>query len=118
MFPLDFLQNSTKKIIEVTLKNDDVYSGFLEECDQWMNMVLSKVTLTTAQQEVKNLTSAMIRGNSIKSMSMPGEVVDQVKAKASNNQHDPQWFRGRGRGRGRSRGRGGAEFGNDFHTNS
>ena len=98
MFPLDFLRNCVHQNVQVGIKNGDVYIGTLEDCDTWMNLVLTSVTLTTANHEEKKLEKAMIRGNSVKFMSMPREVVEIVKNKKTDPNRDRQRWQARGRG--------------------
>lgn len=104
MFPLDFLRNCTNQYVEVGLKNDEVYAGTLLECDTWMNLVLNSVTVTSPNHEEKKFDKVMIRGNSIKFMSMPREVVDIVKNKKTDTRRDRSNWQIRGRGRGGGRG--------------
>ena len=108
MFPLDFLRSCTHQYVQVGLKNGEIYSGTLIECDTWMNLVLTSVTITTPNEEEKKVDKAMIRGNSMKFMSMPSEVVDIIKNKKPDSHHDRRSWQNRGRGgRGGGRGRGG-----------
>ncbi|OHS92832.1 putative U6 snRNA-associated Sm-like protein LSm4 [Tritrichomonas foetus] len=106
MFPLDYLQASSHYSVEICLKNGDTYSGILEECDKWMNFVLSSATLTTHDGKESQLERAMIRGNSVRSISMPKAVIEAVKERKTDSERTPgnHWRRGRGNYRG---GRGG-----------
>ena len=107
MFPIDFLRSCTHQYVQVGLKNGEVYTGTLIECDTWMNLVLTSVTVTSPNHEEKKLEKAMIRGNSMKFMSMPREVVDIVKNKKTDSHRDRHTWQGRGRGGRGGGGRGG-----------
>ena len=117
MYPLDYLKNSINQKVTITLKCGDVYTGKMDECDKWMNIVLTSVEVVTHDNKEKTLERAMIRGNSIQSMSMPREVVDIVKSKKPENPRNGMHWRQRG-GRGNYRGRGGRQNPNNNDNNN
>jgi U6 snRNA-associated Sm-like protein LSm4 len=63
----------------VELKNGDTYNGRLEQCDSWMNVKLLEVIWTSRDGDrFWKLPEVYIRGNSIKYMTIPNEVLDMV----------------------------------------
>lgn len=85
----------------VELKSGDTYNGRLVNCDSWMNINLKDVICTSADgTKFWKLTDCYIRGNSVKYLRLPDDVVDKVP------EDDGRKFAGRGGGRGRGRGPG------------
>ena len=63
----------------VELKNGDTYNGRLEHCDSWMNLKLKEVIWTSKEGDrFWKLTEIYIRGNSIKYMTIPDEILEMV----------------------------------------
>ncbi|RMJ24807.1 hypothetical protein PHISP_04319 [Aspergillus sp. HF37] len=103
----------------VELKNGETLNGHLVKCDNWMNLILKEVVQTSPEGDrFFKLPEVYIRGNNIKYLRVPEEVIDIVKEQqqsqaASRGRGQPRGEggrgdRGRGRGgRGRGRGRGG-----------
>eukprot|EP00903_Cladosiphon_okamuranus_P005402 g5390.t1 len=94
----------------VELKNGDTYNGRLDNCDSWMNIKLKDVIFTSrdADKFVK-MVEVYVRGNSIKYVTIPEEVLDMVQEEDLSKEKRAMGGRGRGgRGRGgRDGGRGG-----------
>lgn len=89
----------------VELKNGDTYNGHLVNCDTWMNVNLREVICTSKDGDrFWKMPECYIRGNTIKYIRVPNEILDMVN-EDDLNKRDRQANRGRGRG-----GRGG--FGN------
>jgi len=96
----------------VELKNGETYNGHLVSCDSWMNINLRKVIHTSKDgDKFWQISETYIRGNTIKYLCIPDEVIDKVKEESSQPQrHEIQSKDSsstRGRGRGGARGRGG-----------
>lgn len=131
MFPIDYLRASRKNEVIIALKSGEFYKGFLEECDNFMNIYMSSVTVQTNQDNDVSVEKAMIRGQSVKYIMMPNNVADIVKDRRrtprnssnnsniihtnNNNNSYSNGQRGRG-GYGQRGGRGNGYRGN-YHNN-
>ena len=101
----------------VELKNGDTYNGHLVSCDNYMNLKLRGVIITSRDGErFWRITECHIRGSTIKYLRVPDEVmelVDEVEANEKRERDERRRGRSRGGGRGRgnrtnfNRGRGG-----------
>ncbi|KAK3669866.1 RNA processing protein [Recurvomyces mirabilis] len=84
----------------VELKNGETLNGHLVNCDTYMNLTLKEVVQTSPEgDKFFRLPEAYVRGNNIKYLRVPDEIVDIVK----DLQQTQQSQRG-GRGGGPSRG--------------
>ncbi|CAF9933839.1 MAG: RNA processing protein [Heterodermia speciosa] len=100
----------------VELKNGETLNGHLVNCDTWMNLTLKEVVQTSPDgDKFFRLPEVYVRGNNIKYLRVPDEIVDLVKDQQQQSQPSS---RGRGGGLGRGdhagrgdRGRGGARGG-------
>ncbi|SLM33840.1 small nuclear ribonucleoprotein [Lasallia pustulata] len=111
----------------VELKNGETLNGHLIACDTWMNLTLKEVVQTSPEgDKFFRLPEVYVRGNNIKYLRVPDEIIDLVKdqqqSQPSNRgrgggvqrgDHSGRGDRGRGGqrggvGRGRGRGRGGS----------
>ena len=102
MTPDHAIPASSLQLIE--LKNGETFNGHLVQCDSWMNIHLREVICTSKDADrFGRMPQAYIRGNTIKCMRVPDEVLD--KAKESDLRRDEKRPVGGGRGRG-GRGRG------------
>eukprot|EP00029_Vermamoeba_vermiformis_P010624 TRINITY_DN5628_c0_g2_i1.p1 TRINITY_DN5628_c0_g2~~TRINITY_DN5628_c0_g2_i1.p1 ORF type:complete len:183 (-),score=49.22 TRINITY_DN5628_c0_g2_i1:562-1110(-) len=115
MLPLSLLRTSQTKQILVELKNGETYNGQLVSCDNWMNLNLKKVICTSREGDrFWSIPTCYVRGNTIKYISIPEEVIDQVQEErekaASMNTKSRDGRGGRG-GRGQRGGRGGGRGG-------
>ncbi|KAJ6135574.1 U6 snRNA-associated Sm-like protein LSm4 [Penicillium capsulatum] len=89
----------------VELKNGETLNGHLVTCDNWMNLILREVVQTSPEgDKFFRRPEVYIRGNNIKYLRVPEEIVEIVK---EQQQNQPQNRRGGGRDGGRDRGRGG-----------
>jgi U6 snRNA-associated Sm-like protein LSm4 len=80
MLPLSLLNAAQANPILVELKNGETYNGHLMNCDSWMNIVLKEVIKTSpAGSEFWRIPEIYIRGNTIKYLRIPDEIVDRVK---------------------------------------
>ena len=116
MLPLSLLRAAKKRPMLVELKNGDTYNGHLVSCDNYMNLKLRGVIITSRDGErFWRITECHIRGSTIKYLRVPDEVmelVDEVEANEKRERDERRRGRGRGRGGnrrggGRGRGRGG-----------
>ncbi|KAH0856205.1 hypothetical protein HID58_084466 [Brassica napus] len=96
----------------VELKNGETYNGHLVNCDTWMNIHLREVICTSKDGDrFWRMPECYIRGNTIKYLRVPDEVIDKVQEEKTRTDRKPPGV-GRGRGRGmddggaRGRGRG------------
>ncbi|KAJ1653004.1 RNA processing protein [Dispira simplex] len=110
MLPLSLMNTAKGHPIQVELKSGETYNGHLTQCDNFMNLTLREVIQTSADGErFWRLPECYIRGNTVKYIQMPPEVMDLVKEDvvASNRGRGGRGgFRG-GRGRGGGGHRGG-----------
>merc|ERR1719188_1605739 len=102
----------------VELKNGETYSGVLDSCDGFMNLHMRDIVCTSRDGErFWKIPECHVRGNSIKYLRLPDEVIDMVKDEPTTRKEIRQQFKARGRGGrggggkggGRGRGRGGGE---------
>jgi U6 snRNA-associated Sm-like protein LSm4 len=91
----------------VELKNGETYNGHLVNCDTWMNIHLREVICTSKDGDrFWRMPECYIRGNTIKYLRVPDEVIDKVQeeTKSRSDRKPPGVGRGRGRGGGREDG--------------
>ncbi|ORZ25934.1 hypothetical protein BCR42DRAFT_401240 [Absidia repens] len=101
MLPLSLLHTAAGHPMLVELKNGETFNGHLVNCDNWMNLTLREVIQTSPDGDrFWRLPECYIRGNTIKYLNVPEEIVDMVKEEESRQRQ-----MGRGGHRG---GRGGA----------
>lgn len=108
MLPLTLLRTTQHQPMMVELKNGETFSGVLSSCDGFMNLHMKEVVCTSRDGErFWKVPECYIRGNNIKYLRIPDEVIDMVKEEKTDAR-DRAPARGRGRGRGRvTTGRGG-----------
>ncbi|KAI1912005.1 RNA processing protein [Ophidiomyces ophidiicola] len=113
MLPLGLLNAAQGHPMLVELKNGETLNGHLVNCDSWMNLTLKEVVQTSPEGDrFFRLPEVYVRGNNIKYLRVPEEVVDLARDQQQQNQSSnrgrggPQQSRGEG-GRERGRGRGG-----------
>ncbi|KAI9718602.1 MAG: hypothetical protein M1812_004053 [Candelaria pacifica] len=126
MLPLGLLNAAQGHPMLVELKNGETLNGHLINCDTWMNLTLKEVIQTSPDgDKFFRLPEVYIRGNNIKYLRVPDEIIDLVKDQQQSQpssrggrgggpqrgDHGARGDRGRGGrgagGRGRGRGRGG-----------
>nr|ACU23039.1 unknown [Glycine max] len=94
----------------VELKNGETYNGHLVNCDTWMNIHLREVICTSKDGDrFWRMPECYIRGNTIKYLRVPDEVIDKVQEETKSRADRKPPGVGRGRGRGREEGPGGAQ---------
>ncbi|WPG97547.1 Hypothetical protein R9X50_00032400 [Acrodontium crateriforme] len=107
MLPLGLLTAAQGHPMLVELKNGETLNGHLVNCDTYMNLTLKEVVQTSPDgDKFFRLPEAYVRGNNIKYLRVPDEIVDIVKTQQANQQAQ------RG-GRGGMSSRGGGERGHD-----
>ncbi|CAG8433266.1 4148_t:CDS:2 [Diversispora eburnea] len=85
--------------------NGETFNGHLVNCDNWMNLTLREVIQTSPEgNRFWRLPECYIRGNTIKYLRVPDEIIEMVKEDAVRQR---QATGGGGRGRGGSRSGGG-----------
>ncbi|XP_058083271.1 probable U6 snRNA-associated Sm-like protein LSm4 [Magnolia sinica] len=103
MLPLSLLKTAQGHPMLVELKNGETYNGHLVNCDTWMNIHLREVICTSKDGDrFWRMPECYIRGNTIKYLRVPDEVIDKVQEETSKSRSDrkpPGVGRGRGRGR-------------------
>ncbi|EME47076.1 hypothetical protein DOTSEDRAFT_124881, partial [Dothistroma septosporum NZE10] len=115
--PLGLLTAAQGHPMLVELKTGETLNGHLVACDTYMNITLKEVVQTSPDgDKFFRLPECYVRGNNIKYLRVPDEVVDAVKEQQTSQQGQRGGHRGghgherggRGGGeRGRGRGRGG-----------
>ncbi|KAH7284594.1 hypothetical protein KP509_34G061500 [Ceratopteris richardii] len=113
MLPLSLLKTAQGHPMLVELKNGETYNGHLVNCDTWMNIHLREVICTSKDGDrFWRMPECYIRGNTIKYLRVPDEVIDKVQEETvrRSDRKPPIGTRGRGRGRG-DEGRGGGRAG-------
>ena len=79
MLPLSLLSTATGQAMLIELKNGDTYNGKLVGADTWMNVNLEDVICTSRDGDrFWKLPQCYIRGNSIKYLRIPDEIIDMV----------------------------------------
>ncbi|KIV83917.1 hypothetical protein PV11_05902 [Exophiala sideris] len=123
MLPLGLLTAAQGHPMLVELKNGETLNGHLVNCDTWMNLTLKEVVQTSPEGDrFWRLPEVYVRGNNIKYLRVPEEIIDLAKEQQQNQQsghgqrgrggqghrgdQGGRGDRGRGQGRGRARGRG------------
>ncbi|XP_073113988.1 sm-like protein LSM4 isoform X8 [Elaeis guineensis] len=101
--PLSLLKTAQGHPMLVELKNGEAYNGHLVNCDTWMNIHLREVICTSKDGDrFWRMPECYIRGNTIKYLRVPDEVIDKVQEETTKSRSDrkpPGVGRGRGRGR-------------------
>ncbi|KAH8597139.1 hypothetical protein B0O99DRAFT_618064 [Bisporella sp. PMI_857] len=119
MLPLGLLTAAQGQPMLVELKSGETLNGHLVSCDTWMNLTMKEVVQTSAEgDKFWRLAECYVKGNNIKYLRVPEEVIDKAKDQQQGNRQGygnrgdrggsrgDRGDRGRGRGRGGGRGRG------------
>ncbi|WVY97454.1 hypothetical protein V8G54_029605 [Vigna mungo] len=78
--PLSLLKTAQGHPMLVELKNGETYNGHLVNCDTWMNIHLREVICTSKDGDrFWRMPECYIRGNTIKYLRVPDEVIDKVQ---------------------------------------
>ncbi|CZS83913.1 unnamed protein product [Fusarium graminearum] len=113
--PLGLLNAAQGHPMLVELKNGETLNGHLVSCDTWMNLTLKEVVQTSPEGDrFVRLPEVYVKGNNIKYLRVPDEIIDQVSESQKGQQGGFRGGRGggsrgdhSGRGGDRGRGRGG-----------
>ncbi|KAJ3286827.1 Sm-like ribonucleo protein [Rhizoclosmatium globosum] len=116
MLPLSLLNTAKGHPILVELKTGVTYNGHLHSCDNWMNINLHEVICTAAEgDKFWRLQEVYIRGNTIKYLRLPDEIIDIVREDREFRERREAMSGNSGAGRGRggynNRGGGGGQRG-------
>ncbi|GMY21625.1 Probable U6 snRNA-associated Sm-like protein LSm4 [Fagus crenata] len=107
MLPLSLLKTAQGHPMLVELKSGETYNGHLVNCDTWMNIHLREVICTSKDGDrFWRMPDCYIRGNTIKYLRVPDEVIDKVQEETKSRADRKPPGVGRGRGRGREEGSG------------
>ncbi|KAH1369246.1 hypothetical protein KXV29_009067 [Aspergillus fumigatus] len=88
MLPLGLLTAAQGHPMLVELKNGETLNGHLANCDNWMNLILKEVVQTSPEGDrFFRLPEVYVRGNNIKYLRIPEEIVEMVK---EQQQSQPQ----------------------------
>ena len=99
MLPLTLLKTSENSPILIELKNGDTYNGHLVSCNMFMNITMRDVVCTSRNGDrFWKMPECYIRGNSIKYLRIPDEIIDLVSADEQNARKFSTAGRGGGRG--------------------
>ncbi|WVZ71759.1 hypothetical protein U9M48_020304 [Paspalum notatum var. saurae] len=86
MLPLSLLKTAQGHPMLVELKNGETYNGHLVNCDTWMNIHLREVICTSKDgDKFWRMPECYIRGNTIKYLRVPDEVIDKVQEETSKS---------------------------------
>ncbi|KAH6659642.1 hypothetical protein BKA67DRAFT_545199 [Truncatella angustata] len=113
MLPLGLLNAAQGHPMLVELKNGETLNGHLVQCDTWMNLTLKEVVQTSPEGDrFVRLPEVYIKGNNIKYLRVPEDIIDIAKEQQQQQQGQHGGFRGgRGGSRGDHGGRGGERGG-------
>ncbi|KEF57361.1 uncharacterized protein A1O9_05278, partial [Exophiala aquamarina CBS 119918] len=93
--PLGLLTAAQGHPMLVELKNGETLNGHLVNCDTWMNLTLKEVVQTSPEgDKFFRLAEVYVRGNNIKYLRVPEEIIDLAKEQQQHNHQGNQ--RGRG----------------------
>ncbi|RHZ51343.1 pentatricopeptide repeat protein [Aspergillus thermomutatus] len=85
MLPLGLLTAAQGHPMLVELKNGETLNGHLANCDNWMNLILKEVVQTSPEGDrFFRLPEVYVRGNNIKYLRIPEEIVEMVKEQQQN----------------------------------
>jgi len=113
VLPLSLLRCASNHPILVELKSGETYSGVLAECDGWMNIHMRDAVLTSKDGDrFWRVPACYIRGNNVKTIRVPDEVIDiAVRDNAAADRASQQFAQRReggpamvGKGKGKGKG--------------
>ncbi|RFU24624.1 hypothetical protein B7463_g11710, partial [Scytalidium lignicola] len=108
MLPLGLLTAAQGHPMLVELKNGETLNGHLVTCDTWMNLTLKEVVQTSPDgDKFFRLPEVYVKGNNIKYLRVPDEIIDLVKEQHQGQQSSYRGSRGGSQQRGDHSGRGG-----------
>ncbi|KAI8157697.1 hypothetical protein K4K49_012965 [Colletotrichum sp. SAR 10_70] len=87
MLPLGLLNAAQGHPMLVELKNGETLNGHLVMCDTWMNLTLKEVVQTSPEgDKFVKIPEVYVKGNNIKYLRVPDDIIDLVKENQQNNQ--------------------------------
>merc|ERR1712225_209966 len=87
MLPLGLLTAAQGHPMLVELKNGETLNGHLVTCDTWMNLTLKEVVQTSPDgDKFFRLPEVYVKGNNIKYLRVPDEIIDVVKEQQQRDQ--------------------------------
>ncbi|RDL33779.1 uncharacterized protein BP5553_08147 [Venustampulla echinocandica] len=93
MLPLGLLTAAQGHPMLVELKNGETLNGHLVTCDTWMNLTLKEVVQTSPDGDrFFRLPEVYVKGNNIKYLRVPDEIIDLVKEQQQGQQNTGQRF--------------------------
>jgi len=113
VLPLSLLRCASNHPILVELKSGETYSGVLAECDGWMNIHMRDAVLTSKDGDrFWRVPACYIRGNNVKTIRVPDEVIDiAIRDNAAADRASQQFAQRReggpamvGKGKGKGKG--------------
>ncbi|KAI5810496.1 small nuclear ribonucleoprotein, partial [Pyronema omphalodes] len=85
--PLSLLTAAQGSPMLVELKNGETLNGHLVQCDTYMNLTLREVVQTSPDGDrFYRLPEAYVRGNNIKYLRLPDEIIDAVREQQAAQQ--------------------------------
>jgi len=101
MLPLSLLNTAQGHPMLVELKSGETLNGHLVNCDTWMNLTLKEVVQTSPDgDKFFRLPECYVRGNNIKYLRVPDEIIDLVKESQQQAHQAGSGYQPRGGGRG------------------
>ncbi|RAK97193.1 pentatricopeptide repeat protein [Aspergillus ibericus CBS 121593] len=89
MLPLGLLTAAQGHPMLVELKNGETLNGHLANCDNWMNLILKEVVQTSPEGDrFFRLPEVYVRGNNIKYLRIPEEIIEMVKEQQQNQSNN------------------------------
>ena len=78
---VDFFNSLRGQLVIVELKNNVIFKGKLQFCDNLMNIKLVEINFLNKKDfpQVPPISSAIIRGSSVRYVHLPDEFVDKEK---------------------------------------
>ncbi|KIW74298.1 hypothetical protein Z517_12238 [Fonsecaea pedrosoi CBS 271.37] len=107
MLPLGLLTAAQGHPMLVELKNGETLNGHLVNCDTWMNLTLKEVVQTSPEGDrFWRLPECYVRGNNIKYLRVPEEVIEFAREQQQQQQQQHQQGGGQRGSRGGQAGHG------------
>ncbi|CAN6618925.1 U6 snRNA-associated Sm-like protein LSm4 [Trichomonascus vanleenenianus] len=93
MLPLSLLNAAQGQPLMVELKSGETLNGHLINCDTWMNLTLKEVVQTSADgKSFQKVPQTYVRGNIIKYLQIPDELIDHIKEERQNRDNRNQRY--------------------------
>ncbi|EPR78188.1 U6 snRNA-associated Sm-like protein [Spraguea lophii 42_110] len=76
MYPLTLIRLSRRHIITVELKNNEIYTGTLVNCDLLMNIQLKNIRITD-KDVTRKVSECYIKGSFVKHIKLKEEIMNE-----------------------------------------